>query len=736
MLPSFFLLNSRSLFPKLDDLTALLSRKPVDIIAITESWLHKHIDSLLSINGYNLFRKDRASGRGGGVCVFIKNDIPCIRRVDLESENLECLWLILQPKRLPRPLSGIAICVVYHPPGLAVPEHNDLNDYVINTIDQLQNKHPDYGLVILGDFNDFEIRTLITSQNLKQLVDQPTRESAILDLILTNVHKLFNCPKVLTPLGSSDHNILHWLPFVDSISSHDTQVKSVKSVVRRYPKSGIDAFGRWITTHDWFRELDPIPTVDSLVVSFTNRLTESIDRIFPQQTLTRHHNDKPRITPAIKQLVKNRQKAFHSQNTTLWRSLKYKVQQKINARKISYYKTMVQHLKKDDCHMWWKIVNKMAGKSEKNRSFSLEQNGRTLYQSELVNFLNVFYASVNINIPPLDLTALPAFLPTKEPVPTVQPQEVFKKLSTVKTFKSHGPDNASCRLLKDFAYELAEPVATIFNASLTSGIVPATWKDSDIIPIPNPSKIHPKSHPPICEGDTRPISLTSCLSKVLEDFVVRWMITDIEDKIDPKQFGCMKCTSTTYCLLDMIHTWLGNLESSEKHLRLCFLDFAKAFDRIGHNLLISKLLGLGVRSSLLPWIISFLTNHRHRGKLGGGEISNWLPVKAGVPKLGPILFLAMINDLDVKTRTMDIWKFVDDISTSEYITKGNISKIQSGLDSINSWASCNFRKLNPKKCKELRVCFLMETPELSPLLIDGYANDVVWSHIAWSGYSK
>ena len=197
----------------------------------------------------------------------------------------------------------------------------------------------------------------------------------------------------------------------------------------------------------------------------------------------------------------------------------------------------------------------------------------------------------------------------------------------------------------------------------------------------------------------------------------------------------MKCTSTTYCLLDMIHTWLGNLESSEKHLRLCFLDFAKAFDRIGHNLLISKLLGLGVRSSLLPWIISFLTNRRHRGKLGG-EISDWLPVKAGVPKLGPILFLAMINDLDVKTRTMDIWKFVDDISTSEYITKGNISKIQSGLDSINSWASCNFRKLNPKKCKELRVCFLMETPELSPLLIDGYANDVVWSHSAWSGYSK
>ena len=131
ILPCFFLLNSRSLLPKLDELTALLSFKPIDIIAITESWLHELIDSsLLSINDYNLFRKDRATGRGGGVCAYIKKDIPCIRRVDLESENLECLWLSIRPKRLPRLLSGIAICVVYHPPGLTISEHNDLNEYL------------------------------------------------------------------------------------------------------------------------------------------------------------------------------------------------------------------------------------------------------------------------------------------------------------------------------------------------------------------------------------------------------------------------------------------------------------------------------------------------------------------------------------------------------------------------------------------------------------------------------
>ncbi len=125
---------------------------------------------------------------------------------------------------------------------MAAAEHNDLKEYLINTIDLIRNKHPDHGLVILGDFNDLEIRTLSISQNLKQVVDQPTRESAILDLILTNLHNLYDRPNILAPLGSSDHNIVHWLPSVDSTSSHNIQAKSVKSLIRRYPRSGIDAF--------------------------------------------------------------------------------------------------------------------------------------------------------------------------------------------------------------------------------------------------------------------------------------------------------------------------------------------------------------------------------------------------------------------------------------------------------------------------------------------------------------
>ena len=66
-------------------------------------------DGLVSINGCNIFRKDRPSRRGGGICVYLPQGTYAKRKLDLEHENLECLWLWLRPTRLPRPLSGIAV---------------------------------------------------------------------------------------------------------------------------------------------------------------------------------------------------------------------------------------------------------------------------------------------------------------------------------------------------------------------------------------------------------------------------------------------------------------------------------------------------------------------------------------------------------------------------------------------------------------------------------------------------
>ena len=137
-----------------------------------------------------------------------------------------------------------------------------------------------------------------------------------------------------------------------------------------------------------------------------------------------------------------------------------------------YYKSEVKHLRKSNARKWWKIVNNMAGKPGKNSSFNFKCDGIILDQTEVVNNLNMFYASANNDVPTFDITKLPTFLPAAEPPPKVEPHEVCKKLLSIKALKSSGPDNIPSRILREFAYELTEPITRIFNRSIASGVVP------------------------------------------------------------------------------------------------------------------------------------------------------------------------------------------------------------------------------------------------------------------------
>ena len=237
----------------------------------------------------------------------------------------------------------------------------------------------------------------------------PTRRSAILDLIVTNLHNKYVSPRILAPLGSSVHSIVQWLPSLGKV----THAKPTKRLVRRYPQSGIDVFGSWVTANDWNSELGSTPTADDFTATFTSQLTGAVDRIFPLKTLKCNHSQKPWITSAIKLLIEDRQKAFHSLNLPPWRSLRHKVQQEIAEGKKAYYKNKVQHLRKDDCHRWWGAVNRLTIRSEKASSYSLECDRKVLNEMELAVTLNQFYVSINEDTPSLDATTIPAFLPAE-----------------------------------------------------------------------------------------------------------------------------------------------------------------------------------------------------------------------------------------------------------------------------------------------------------------------------------
>ena len=117
---------------------------------------------------------------------------------------------------------------------------------------------------------------------------------------------------------------------------------------------------------------------------------------------------------------------------------------------------------------------------------------------------------------------------------------------------------------------------------------------------------------------------------------------------------------------------------------MVYLDFAKAFDKVDHGVLLHKIKTLGITGKLGVWLYHFITHRTHFVRLQGG-ISHASPVLSGVPQgtvLDPLLFLILMGDINSGISSSSIVSF--GISNAD-----DCSFLQIDLNSVYDWASCN-----------------------------------------------
>jgi hypothetical protein len=145
----------------------------------------------------------------------------------------------------------------------------------------------------------------------------------------------------------------------------------------------------------------------------------------------------------------------------------------------------------------------------------------------------------------------------------------------LKIGKACGDDGITHQMLKSTSETICIPLAIIFNFSLQKGIFPSTWKIARVMPA---FKKDDKSSP----SNYRPISLLSCIGKVMERAVYKYTYHFIFEHslLYAYQSGFIRRHSTVYQLLEMYHRVCQNLDERLSTI-LIFLTFQKLLTEFG-----------------------------------------------------------------------------------------------------------------------------------------------------------
>ena len=162
---------------------------------IAETWFTNKMDSsCLTLTGYNLFRHDRHNRKGGGVCVYVRNEIASEVIWPAVHSNPLVEIVVLKCKYHQR--SYFIACCYYPPKPLYSPDQ--FKDVITSVFEIISSYDEDDAILVLaGDLNQCDSDFFCNKFGLVQLVTTPTHDGNILDKFFLQIDRIFTTTVLL-----------------------------------------------------------------------------------------------------------------------------------------------------------------------------------------------------------------------------------------------------------------------------------------------------------------------------------------------------------------------------------------------------------------------------------------------------------------------------------------------------------------------------------------------------------
>lgn len=715
-----------------------------DLIALSETKLNENNNyANCHIPGFN-FEQANSPTNAGGVGAYINSDITYQVRHDLkfDLEGCENLWLELEFNTSTN-CSTYIIGIIYKHPHCSTNKFSDFFSKSLFNLNSANKKYfliGDFNINLLNPHNTFtqHYRNTFESLGCFSLVDKPTRvtnhSSTLLDHLYTN--KIDGEIDIgILEIDMSDH-----FPVVAKIKNiSPVKVKHEHIKVRK--SSNID-YEQFVIDLEFHLNQISMNTDESMQLELTLKeviaaINNVINKHMPLVTLSRKKSrlyKKPWISKGIQVSMRHRDALYkkylnhkNENNFVIYKTYRNKLTHLKELSRQNYFRNLLKNSDGKSSKVW-AVINQMLNKKKRNTGSSpgvppIKVHGHAI--TNPIDISNAFvehFTNIGSNMSskiPNTYThfneTLEKSLPNSIALYDTTKEEILNEIRNLNNNKCTGPDNIPVKILKLGGVLLSPILSNLLNKCMKTGIFPDILKTASITPI---YKKGEKSF----LSNYRPISVLTHLSKIFERIIYKRLTNFFErfNILDKCQYGFRQNCSTSLAISDLYEQLLSSMDKG--FITCCiYLDLAKAFDTVNHNILISKLMHYGIRGNALNLVKSYLTNRMQYVEISGIK-SKSLTVRCGVPQgsvLGPLLFLVYVNDLPNASK-LNTRMFADDtvLFYSHKSSKHLEDTINLELQKISNWFCSNKLSLNVDKTK----CMILSKAKNSPILsikIDG-----------------